>query len=269
MPAKEGKKVTSVTTLKRKGQKAIVTFATLQSLGRPIGLFADAGVSGKRSGRFQIFDHGAEIDRLGIERLVFCNLRAIQHLESVALEHLFATPALERDDLPVNAFLSGAIQITQIRAHERACCRDFTGVRQQIDMEMWRTPRRGWHFAPAMHKNPSNEPARAFVVAKIARQRAKKEPDVLIQRVELVLQRLARAEQITANFAVHLHEKTRFRLMIGVVGGEKIGKQFPILVHRINRVAEKSGIAAEFPYRFAVGSAIAANEEWIVIVALH
>src|SRR5437762_4699605 len=234
-----------------------------------VRLFADAGISGKRSRRFQILDDGAEIDRLGIERLVFCDLRAIQHLEAVAFEHFFATSALEGDDLAVNTFFAGAIQITQIRAHERACCRDFTSVRQQIDMEMGHTSRRCWHFAPAMHKNPANEPARTFVVAKIARQRAKKEPDVLIQRIELILQRLARAEQITANFAVHLHEKTRFRLMIGVVGGEKISKQFSILVHWIDRVAEKSGIAAEFPYRFAVGSAIATNQERLVSVARH
>ena len=90
------------------------------------------------------------------------------------------------------------------------------------------------------------------VVAEIARQRAKKEPDILIQRVELVLQRLARAEQITANFAVHLQEKTGFRFVIGVISGEKISEQFSILVHGINRVAEKSGIAAEFSYRLAV-----------------
>ena len=91
----------------------------------------------------------------------------------------------------------------------------------------------------------------------------------MIQRVELVLQRLARAEQITANFAVHLQEKTRFRFVIGVIGGEKISEQFSILVHRIYRVAEKSGIAAEFSYRFAVGFAIASNEERLVIVVLH
>src|SRR6476646_1319505 len=130
------------------------------------------------------------------------------------------------------------------------------------------TPGLSGDFVTHVHEDPANEPARTFVVAKIARQCAKKEPDVLIQRVELVLQRLTRAEQVTANFAVHLQEKTRFRLVIGVISGEKIGKQFAILVHRIDRVAEKPGIAAEFPYRFAVGSAIAANEEGLVIVAL-
>jgi len=131
------------------------------------------------------------------------------------------------------------------------------------------TPGLGGDFVPPVHEDPTNKPPRALVVAKIARQRAKKEPDVLIQRVELVLQRLARAEQITANFAVHLQKKTRFCLVIRVVSGEKISEQFSILLHRIDRVAEKSGIAAEFPYRFAVGSAIATNQEGVVIVARH
>src|SRR5438128_976073 len=139
-----------------------------------VRLLAHTRICRERFGRLQIFDHGAEIDRLGIERLIFCNLRPIQHLEPIALEHLFATPALERDDLAVDAFLSGAIQITQIRAHERARRRNFASVRQQIDMKMWRTPRRCGHFPPAVHKNPANEPARALVVAEIARKRAKK-----------------------------------------------------------------------------------------------
>jgi hypothetical protein len=57
--------------------------------------------------------------------------------------------------------------------------------------------------------------------------------------------------------------------VICVVTGEKISEQFSILVHRIDGVAEKSGIAAEFPYRFAVASPIRADEEGLVIVARH
>ena len=48
--------------------------------------------------------------------------------------------------------------------------------------------------------------------------------------------------------------------MIGVVSGEKIGKQFTILVNRIDRVTEKSRIAAKLSYRLAIGCAIATNE---------
>ena len=57
--------------------------------------------------------------------------------------------------------------------------------------------------------------------------------------------------------------------MIRIIGGEKISEQFSILVHRINRIAKKAGVAAEFSDGFAVRSAIATNEERLVIVVRH
>jgi hypothetical protein len=74
----------------------------------------------------------------------------------------------------------------------------------------------------------------------------------LIKRVQLILQRLARAEQVPANFAVRLQKKTGLRFVIGVIGGQKISEQFPVLVHRINRLAEESRIATKFSYRLAI-----------------
>ena len=91
----------------------------------------------------------------------------------------------------------------------------------------------------------------------------------MVKRIELVLQRLARTEKIAANFAFHLQKKTRFRFVISVIGGEKISEQFSILVHWVNRIAKKSGIAAELSYRFAVRSAIATNEERLVVVVVR
>src|SRR5207245_3500569 len=40
----------------------------------------------QRFGRFQSLDDGAEINRLWMESFVFCDLGAIQHFKSVALE---------------------------------------------------------------------------------------------------------------------------------------------------------------------------------------
>src|SRR4029077_10903574 len=136
-------------------------------------------------------------------------------------------------------------------------------------MKMWRASRRCRHLTPTIHKQPPNKTARAFVVAEISRQGAKKEPDILIKRVELVLQGLARAEKIPANFAIHFKQKTRLRFVIGVIGRKKISEQFSIFIHGINRVSEKSGIAAELSYCFAVRSAIAANEERLMVVVRH
>lgn len=78
MPAKETLKRYKSYNVKMESSESHLTFCTLGRLLELIlGLFADARVSGKGSGRFQIFDDRAEIDRLRIERFVFCDLRPI------------------------------------------------------------------------------------------------------------------------------------------------------------------------------------------------
>src|SRR5439155_7044565 len=189
MPAKESQKeVTRLTMLKRKRQKGHCNFC---SLGRVlkilVALFADARVSGKWAGRLQILNDRAEIDRLRIECLVFCDLRSIQNLEAVTFEHLFAAPALERNDLAAHAFFAGAIQITQISAHERARSRNFSRLRQKVDVKMWDTPWLSGNFVPPVHQNPSNKAPRSRVITEVAGQRPEEKPDILVKRVELVL----------------------------------------------------------------------------------
>src|SRR6476619_2671689 len=118
-------------------------------------------------------------------------------------------------------------------------------------MKMRYVPRLSGNFAPAVREYPANETTRSLVVPEVAGQRPEKQPDVLIKRVELILQRLARAEQVAGDFAVHLQEKTGFRFVIGVISGEKISEQFSILINGINRLAEKAGLEAKFSYRIA------------------
>src|SRR5262249_22157261 len=99
--------------VKTDGPESHLTFCTPgRFLEVILRLFADTRVGGKRSGRFQILDDGAEIDRLGIERFIFCDLGPIQNLEAIALEHFLTAPALEGDDLAANAFFTGAVKIT-------------------------------------------------------------------------------------------------------------------------------------------------------------
>ena len=114
------------------------------------------------------------------------------------------------------------------------------------------TARLGRDFAPAIHQDPANETTRAPVVAEVTGQRPEKQPYVLIQRVELILKRLARAEEVTGNLAVHLQKKTGFRFVVGVIVRQKIGEQFAVLVNRIDRLTEESRFAAEFSYRMAI-----------------
>src|SRR5207248_4469181 len=216
-------------------------------------------VGRQRFSRFQILDHCAQINRLGIKCLVLRDLGAIQDLESIALEHFFAAPAFERDDLSVNTFLTRAVKITQIRAHERARRGNLARIREKIDVEMRNATRRRGHLAPAVYKRPANETTRTFVIAKITGQRAKKEPNVLVKRVELIAQRLARAKEIAPNFAIDFKEKTRFRFVVGIVSGKKIREQLSIFVNGIDRFAEESSLAAQFSYRPTIGAAIASD----------
>src|SRR6478609_5973515 len=118
------------------------------SLGssRDFELLACARVSGKRVRGLQVLDDGAEVDRFGIKRFVFGDLCPIQNLEAVTFEHFFAASALEGNDLPIDAFLARAIEITQIRTHQSARRRNFSRLRQQIDMKMRYVPWLGGNF---------------------------------------------------------------------------------------------------------------------------
>src|SRR5260370_5161036 len=222
-------------------------------------LLADARIRGERFRRLQILDDGAEIQRFGIKGLVLCDLGAIQNLESITLEHFFAAPAFERDDLSVNTFLTRAVKITQICAHQSARRGNLARIREKIDVKMRNAPRRCGHLAPAMHERPANETTRTFVIAQITGQRAEKEPNVLVKRVKLIAQWLARAKQVASNFAIDFKEKTRFRFVVGIVSGKKISEQLSIFVNGIDRFAEESGLAAQFSYRFTIGSAKTAD----------
>src|SRR5438093_10158003 len=74
----------------------------------------------ERFGRLQVLDHCAEINRFGINCPVFRDLCPVQYFESVALEHFLAPPTFKCNDLTVDSFFAGAIEITQIRAHQGA-----------------------------------------------------------------------------------------------------------------------------------------------------
>src|SRR5581483_4895083 len=129
---------------------------------------------GERFGRFQILDYGTKINGFRIEGLVLCDLRPVQHLETITFEHLLSAPTLEGDDLAVNPFLARAIEITQVRAHQGASRRNPPRVRQEIDVKMRRASRCRRNLAPSVHQDPANKAARPFIVPEIARQGAEK-----------------------------------------------------------------------------------------------
>src|SRR5437867_11727454 len=193
----------------------------------------------KRLGRFQILDNRAEVDGLWIKSLIFRDFGAVQNFETVALEHLFAAPAFKRHDLPVNTFFAATIEITQIRAHQRAGRRHFSSVGKEIDVKMGNPPRCGRHFPPTVHQGPSNKSPRGLVIPEIASERVEKERNVLPERIKLSEQRFARTEQITPDLAADLNHERRFRFPIRIVSREKIGEQLSIFVDWIDWRSEK------------------------------
>src|SRR4051812_38867770 len=123
------------------------------------------------------------------------------------------------------------------------------------------SPRRRGHFPPAVRDHPADEPARALVVTRVAPEGAKKEPDVLAKGIELVPERLARAEQVTADIAVDLEHEGGLRFLVRVIAGQEIREQLVVLENRIDRFAEESGLATETADRAAIGRSVAADDK--------
>ena len=133
-------------------------------------------------------------------------------------------------------------------------------------MKMRNASRRRGHLAPPMHERPPNEPARTLVIAKIPGQRAEKEPDILVKRVDLILQRPPLPQQIASNLAADFKEKARFGFVVGIVRRKKIGEQLSIFVNGIDRFAEESGLAAQFSHRFTIGIPIASDRKRFLVL---
>src|SRR4030095_186442 len=91
---------------------------------------------GERLGRFPVLNHRTKINGRGIKCLVFSDFRSIQYFEPVTFEHFLSAPALEGHDLAVNTFFAGAVEVTQVRAHERPGRGNLSRILQEIDMTM-------------------------------------------------------------------------------------------------------------------------------------
>src|SRR5438874_13197367 len=74
-----------------------------------------------------------------------------------------------------------------------------------------------------------------------------------------MLKRLASTQQVTANLHLNIKNERGLRLVICVIRGQKISEQFAILEDWINRVAQKTGVAAKFTDSNAIARLITAN----------
>src|SRR5438477_8224010 len=126
-------------------------------------------------------------------------------------------------------------------------------------MKMRNGAGRGWNFAPAMADYPANKLAGAGVVAAVSPKRAKEQKHGVSEGKDLMLQRFARAEEVTANFPINFQDERRLRFVVGVICGEKIGEQFAIVKYWIDRVSQETGGAAKIADRGAIARFIATN----------
>src|SRR2546423_5975504 len=101
-------------------------------------------------------------------------------------------------------------------------------------MKMRNGAGRGRNFAPAVADYPADKLARALVVEARSPKRAKEQKHGVSEGIDLMPQRFARAEEVAADFSINFQDERRFRFVVGVISGEKIGEQFAVLEHRIN-----------------------------------
>src|SRR5712671_2878230 len=132
-------------------------------------------------------------------------------------------------------------------------------------MKMRHAPRCGRHFARSVSQDPPDKTARGGVVTKIASERFQEERNVLPEGIELILEWLARSEQVTADLAVDFNHERRFRFPIGVISSEEVGEQLSIFVNGIDRCAEKSGLTTKPAHGVAVRFPITADNKWLLV----
>jgi len=120
-------------------------------------------------------------------------------------------------------------------------------------MKMCGAPWCGRDFAPSVERDPVDEFSRSGGVTGIAQENAQEEPDVCEEVVNLLLERMTRAEEITMHLAIDFQNKRGFGFDVGVVGGEVVGEQLAVLENGVDGIAEESGVTAQFPDDGPVG----------------
>src|SRR5205823_2495046 len=96
-----------------------------------------------------------------------------------------------------------------------------------------------------------------------------KQNHVLVQRVELIPQRPPTTEEITHYFSLHFQNEGGFRLVVGIISRQEIGKQFSIFVNGIDRLTQEAGLTAQSPYRLPVGRPVVSDGKGAISGRIH
>ena len=153
------------------------------------------------------------------------------------------------------------MQVGEVGIHHRARGGEVARLGEQVDVEMGAPARRGGDFAPGCADDPPHKRFGGGIVAGIPDDPAQENAGVLVDVVELLAKGKTRAEQVPANLPLDEQHERRFGFPVGVISRQVICEQFPVFKHRVDRVAEKPGLAAELPHAGAVGLLEFANLE--------
>ena len=119
-------------------------------------------------------------------------------------------------------------------------------------MEVRGPARSGGDFPPGVAQDPTDEIARGPIVPGIPAHPAHEEAKVLEKAVNLLPVRPARTQQVADHPTVLLKHKTRLRFDVGIVACQVIGEEFAVFENRIDRLAQKPGLATEKANSFAI-----------------
>jgi len=121
---------------------------------------------------------------------------------------------------------------------------------------MANVPRRRRHFSPSFRNHPMNVPAGCRAIPEVPAEDFPGAPDQLQGAKPVVPPNLVCPKQVSLEKSLFCHHKRRVRFVLQIIVRQKIGKQFAILEHRINRVPQKPCVAADRPNCITIGRLI-------------
>ena len=154
-----------------------------------------------------------------------------------------------------------AAKVVEVGVHELGHMRKSLRLRQHIEVEVGAAARRHRHLAPRVAQDPSDEVTSRLIIEGVLRHPTAKESEVIEKIKELLPSGAVGAKQVALHYpSLHEH-KGGLRLNVGVVAGQVVGKELAIFKDRVDRLAEKSGFAAEASHRLAVLSLVAPDDD--------
>ena len=183
---------------------------------------------------------------------VFRDLATIEHLEAVAFKNPGSAPCFEGHHLTIDLAYVLAAQMIQITVHQLGAMGKALSLGQNIEMEVGTAAGSLRNLFPRSAQDPADEVTRSLVVEGVLGHPAREKMDVVEEVEELLAEGTVGAEQITLHNALLFQHEGRLRLDVGVVARQVVGENLAILEDRVDRLTQKSGLAAEMAHGLAI-----------------